>query len=266
MRTSGVKNRPHVNWMGENGVALVTLSNGPLNVLNGRVSADLSECADEIRDHSLVRVVVITGAGGRAFSAGGDIKGFPEVLRGTDAEEFWRRNRIAMENFASLPQPIIAAIHGFAYGGGFELTLACDLSVADRSAKFCLPEIKIGLFPDGGGTQRLPRLVGASRAKEMMFFGEPITAEEAYRIGLVDRLVPEGQALAEALALARSLGRYAASGASVHQTGCGRGLRQELKAGLQLEGELFDNVFQTADAQEGIKAFLEKRQPRFNAF
>lgn len=266
MRTSGVKNRPHVNWMGENGVALVTLSNGPLNVLNGRVSADLSECADEIRDHSLVRVVVITGAGGRAFSAGGDIKGFPEVLRGTDAEEFWRRNRIAMENFASLPQPIIAAIHGFAYGGGFELTLACDLRVADRSAKFCLPEIKIGLFPDGGGTQRLPKLVGASRAKEMMFFGEAISAEEAFRIGLVDRLVPEGQALTVAQEMARSLAEMPAGALRAIKRAVNEGYGMELKAGLQLESDLFDKVFQSADAKEGIKAFIEKRKSQFNSF
>jgi enoyl-CoA hydratase len=262
---SEAKKRQYVNWVEENGIALVTLSNGPLNVLNGGVTADLAECADEIRGESSVRVVVITGAGERAFSAGGDIKGFPGVLQSADAKQFWRRNRIAMENFASLPQPIIAAINGLAYGGGFELTLVCDLRVADRSAKFCLPEIKIGLFPDGGATQRLPRLVGASRAKELMFLGEPITAEEAFRIGLVDRLVPAGQAMRAALELAGRLAQMPVAALRSIKRAVDEGYGMNLQEGLQLESELFDEVFQSVDAKEGIKAFVEKRKPKFNS-
>jgi len=258
--------RQYVNWMNEDGVAKVTLNNGPLNLLNSGVVADLSECADEIRGDSSVGAVVVSGAGERAFSAGGDITEFPKVLKGKDAKQFWRQNRFPMEKFAALPQPTIAAINGLAYGGGAELTLVCDLRVASETAKFCLPEIKIGLFPDGGGTQRLPRLVGASRAKEMMFLGEPISAEEAFRIGLVDRIVPAGQALPVALALARRLANMPAAALRFIKRAVDEGSGMDLQAGLRLEGALFDEVFETADAQEGIGAFLEKRVPQFKGY
>ena len=257
------KKRQYVNWLNEDGVATVTLDNGPLNVLNSGVVTDLSRCADEIRDDSSVRAVVITGSGERAFSAGGDITEFPKVLQGKDAEQFWRQNRSPMEKFAALPQPTIAAINGLAYGGGAELTLVCDLRVASETAKFCLPEIRIGLFPDGGGTQRLPKLVGASRAKEMMFLGEPISAEEAFRIGLVNKIVPSGQALPVAQALARRLANMSATALRLIKRAVDEGSGMDLVAGLRLEGELFDEVFQTADAKEGIIAFLEKREPDF---
>jgi enoyl-CoA hydratase/carnithine racemase len=262
---SGGKKREYVNWMNEDGVATLTLSNGPLNVLNGGVSVDLLDCVDEIRGDSSARVVVVTGAGERAFSAGGDIKDFPKVLGKEDAKAFWRRNRAALENFAALPQPTIAAINGLAYGGGFELALVCDLRVASETAKFCLPEIKIGLFPDGGGTQRLPRLVGASRAKGMMFFGEPISAEEAFRIGLVDRIVPSGQALQVAQGLARRLANMPVMALRSIKKAVDEGLGMTLQGGLQLEGELFDEIFQSEDAQEGIRAFIEKRPPQFRS-
>jgi enoyl-CoA hydratase len=253
----------YLSWTSEDGVMTITLSNGPLNVLNGAVSLELCECADDIMGDSSVRVVVVTGAGKRAFSAGGDITEFPKVLEGKDAKQFWRQNRVGFERFAGLRQPTIAAVNGLAYGGGFELALACDLRVASENAKFCLPEIKIGLFPDGGGTQRLPRLVGASRAKKIMFLGEPITAAEAYRIGLVDHVVPVGQALSKALGLAGHLAAMPALALRSIKRAVDEGCDRDLQTGLQLEGELFDDVFQTADAQEGVRAFLEKRQPRF---
>ena len=255
--------RRYVDWISEDGVAMVTLSNGPLNVLNGVVSLELCGCADEIRADSSVRIVVVTGAGERAFSAGGDITEFPKVLQRKDAKQFWRQNRLGFQSFADLPGPTIAAVNGLAYGGGFELALACDLRVASENAKFCLPEIKIGLFPDGGGTQRLPRLVGASRAKEMMFLGEPITAAEAYRIGLVDHLVPVGRALSEARALAGRLAAMPPLALRSIKRAVDEGSDRNLQSGLQLEGELFDDVFQTAEAREGIRAFLEKRRPAF---
>ena len=257
------KRRQYVNWLNEEGVATVTLNNGPLNVLNSSVVGDLTECADEIEDDSSVRAVVVTGTGERAFSAGGDITEFPKVLQGKDAKQFWRQNRIPMEKFAALPQPTIAAINGLAYGGGAELTFVCDLRVASETAKFCLPEIRIGLFPDGGGTQRLPRLVGASRAKEMMFLGEPISAEEAFRIGLVNKIVPAGQALPVAQALAKRLAGMPAAALRLIKRAVDEGSGMDLQTGLRLEGELFDEVSQTADAQEGILAFLEKRGPHF---
>jgi enoyl-CoA hydratase len=257
------KKRQYVNCVNEDGVATVTLENGPLNVLNSGVVADLSICADEIRDDSSVRAVVVTGSGERAFSAGGDISEFPKVLKGMDAKQFWRKNRIPMEKFAALPQPTIAAINGLAYGGGAELTFVCDLRVASETAKFCLPEIKIGLFPDGGGTQRLPRLVGASRAKEMMFLGEPVSAEEAFRIGLINKIVPAGQALPVAQALAKRLAGMPAAALRLIKRAVDEGAGMDLQTGLRLEGELFDEVFQTVDAKEGIIAFLEKREPDF---
>jgi enoyl-CoA hydratase len=240
---SSGKKRQYVNWDSNEGVAIITLSNGALNVLNGQVSLDLSECANEIRDDLSVRAVVITGAGELAFSAGGDIKEFPKVLQGTNAKQFWQNNRLAIEKLACLVQPTIAAINGYAYGGGFEMTLACDLRIASENARFCLPEIKIGLFPDGGGTQRLPRLVGTSRAKKMMFLGEPISAEEAFRIGLIDYIVPVGQALSEALTLAKILAGMPAVALQSIKKAVDKGCNMELN--------------------EGLAAFLEKRLPHF---
>ena len=257
------KKLQYVSWMNEEGVTTVFLSNGPLNVLNSGVIADLIQCADEIRDNSSVRAVVITGSGERAFSAGGDIEEFPKILQGKDAKEFWRQNRVPMQKFAALPQPMIAAVNGLAYGGGAELTMVCDLRIASETAKFCLPEIKIGLFPDGGGTQRLPRLIGAARAKEMMFLGEPISAEEAFRIGLVNKVVPAGETLPVAQALGRRLAGMPAAALRFIKRAVDEGSEMDLQEGLRLEGTLFDEVFETADAKEGIGAFLEKRKPRF---
>lgn len=257
------RTRQYVSWINNDGVATVTLHNGPLNVLCGDVSVDLLNCVDEIGNDPAVRAVVVTGAGERAFSAGGDIKEFPRVLREENAEEFWKRNRVPTERLSALPHPTVAAINGLAYGGGFEITLACDLRIASVTSRFCLPEIKIGLFPDGGATQRLPRLVGASRAKLLMFLGEPITAEEAFRIGLIDRIVTGDEVVSAAQDMARRLADMPVPALRAIKTAVDEGLSMDLASGLRLEGELFNDVFQTEDAKEGINAFIEKRSPRF---
>lgn len=257
------RRREHVDWTLDGGVATVVISNGPLNVLSGGVLADLGACAGELEADASVRVVVLTGAGDRAFVAGGDIREFPEILRQGGGSLFTSRTRGPFEAFAALPQPTIAAVNGLAYGGGTELALLCDLRIAGENVKFCLPEIKIGLFPAGGGTQRLPRLVGKPKAKELMFLGEPISAQEALRIGLVNRVVPAGQVLAAARELAHQLATRPAVALRAIKRVVDEGCAVDLSEGLAVEARLFEEVFDSADAKEGIAAFLEKRPPVF---
>ena len=262
----GGEDRQYVRWSCSDGVATLVICNGPMNVISSGVTAEFSEGVDEMRGNPAVRVIVITGAGDRAFMAGADIKEFSEVMKRGDTALFKARRELtcaAFEKFAALPQPTIAAVNGLAYGGGTELALLCDLRIASENVRFCLPEIKLGLFPAGGGTQRLPRLVGKARAKEMMFLGEPISAEEALQMGLVNRVVPAGQALAAAQDLAKQLAGKSAVALKLMKRVIDQGSNMDLAAGLSLESELFEEVFETEDAREGIAAFLEKRQPRF---
>lgn len=252
-----------VRWSCEDGVATLIIDNGPLNLISSSMIADFTACIDGIRSEPGARVIVLTGAGDRAFMAGADIKEFPQIMQPGGARRFTARNRAAFEKFAALTQPSIAAVNGLAYGGGTELALLCDLRIASENARFCLPEVKIGLFPAGGGTQRLPRLVGQAKAKELMFMGEPISAQEALRIGLINRVVPAGQVMAAARELARELASKSGAVLRLIKKAVDEGTRMDLPAGLSLEAELFAEVFETEDAREGIAAFLEKRPPRF---
>jgi enoyl-CoA hydratase len=252
-----------VKWECEEGVATLIISNGPLNLISSSVLAEFSSCVDEIQADSSVRVIVVAGAGDRAFMAGGDIKEFPQMMQQRNSK---LPSQDAFEKFSALAQPTIAAVNGLAYGGGTELALLCDLRVASENAKFCLPEVSIGLFPAGGGTQRLPRLIGKPKAKEMMFLGEPISAQAALQMGLVNRVVPVGQALKAAEDLARQLASKSSVVLRLIKRAVDEGYDMDLHAGLALEAKLFAEVFETADAQEGIHAFLEKRLPRFRHY
>ena len=242
--------------------AVITLNRpNALNALSFSLIADLARAFDEVAQ-SDARALLITGAGEKAFCAGADIK----ELTGRSMAEQKRGGEIGQATFAKLerlPMPSIAIINGYAFGGGLELALACTLRIATRNAKMGLPEIKLGLIPGYGGTQRLPRAVGEGRAMDMILTGRTIDAEEAYRIGLVQRLV-EGDALAQGVAYARELSGYSLPVLAFAREAVGRALATPISEGLRIEADLSTLAFQTKDAAEGMAAFIEKRRPKFS--
>jgi enoyl-CoA hydratase len=207
-------------------------------------------------------VIVVTGAGERAFSAGADIREFVEPLVPVRFREERRRLdfRQALDR---CPQPIIAAIRGYAFGGGLELALACDLRIAGEDAQLGLTEVNLAIIPGGGGTQRLPRLVGRGKALEMILTGARLPAAEALRIGLVERVVPATEVLRAALDLARTLATKAPVALRYAKEAVVKGLELPLADGLRLEGDLSTLLRTTEDRVEGARAFLEKRSPRW---
>jgi len=245
------------------GVATVTLNRPDVhNAMNDLMRRELKRCFESVADADDVRVVVVTGAGAKAFSAGADIREFVEPLVPTRFRDSRRRVdfRAVMDR---CPQPIIAAIGGYAFGGGLELALACDIRIAAANATLGLTEVNLAIIPGGGGTQRLPRVVGRGKALEMILTGARIPADEALRIGLVERVVPEGQALAAATGLARTLAARAPVALRYAKEAVVKGLELPLADGLRLETDLSTLLRTTEDRVEGAKAFLEKRPPRW---
>ena len=247
----------------EEQVATITLNRPDvLNAQNDVLRRELTEVFTGLITDDDVKVAVITGAGDRAFSAGADIREFVEPASPTQLRE--RRKRIdyraAMDR---CPQPIIAAINGFALGGGLELALACDIRIAADNAQLGLTEINLAIIPGGGGTQRLPRLVGRGKALEMILTGARIPASEALRIGLIERMAPTGDALTAATDLARAIASKAPIALRYAKESVVKGLGMSLEDGLRLEGDLSTLLRTTEDRLEGAKAFLEKRKPRW---
>jgi len=232
------------------------------NSLNSKLRQELEGLLEELEENRCVRAVIITG-GEEIFSAGADINEFTEINTAESAYKHSREFQRLFDRIESLPQPVIAAVSGYALGGGFELALACDSRIASETAKFGLPEIKIGAFPAGGGTQRLPRLIGAARAKEMIFFGEPIGAKEALSLGLVTRVVPKERLLEEAKALAGRLADLPRLALEASKKAINAGLEMDLASALELEARLLGTLALTCDLKEGTEAFLEKRRPNF---
>lgn len=248
------------------GVAIVTIDNPPMNVLSRQVTKELGEVFTAIAKDDEVIVAILTGAGNRAFMAGADIKEFPQSL-GMEKDKLKKNNLKTHEvlNFiADIPKPTIAVLNGLALGGGCELALTCDIRIAEVNVKIGLPEIKLGLFPGGGGTQRLPRLIGAPKAKELMFLGEPLSAEDALKIGLVNQVVESGKGMDNALSMAKRMAGYSLQALSRIKEAVNKGFDTSLDEGLEIEAELFAEVFGTEDVREGVQAFIEKRSPSFN--
>jgi len=248
----------------DSGVAVVTLDNPPLN-LNTLATIDrlLSLCAT-IADDDRVRVVVITGAGDRAFCAGSDISEFADVRDDVVPKKLDRENA-AFSAIEQLPQPVIAALNGVTLGGGAEIALACDIRVIDESARIGFPEVGLGVFPGSGGVFRLPRVVGLARAYELLYTGEPISAEEALRIGLVNRIATHGETLAAALALAQQLAAKPALALSLIRKAARDSFAQTTDEATQRTLADSHRVFTGPDIEEGVSAFFEKRPPRFTA-
>lgn len=246
------------------GVATLTLDNPPLNLNAMPTLHLLRRYVAQIAGDTRVRCVVVTGAGERAFCAGSDVHEFQSVMDDVVARKLRLENE-AFDGLAELPVPVIAALNGVALGGGAEIALACDLRIMAAGARIGFPEVKLGVFPGSGGTFRLPRLVGSARAFELLYTGDPIAADDALRIGLVNRVVPQVEVLLAALALAARLAAGPALALSM--------IRREVRAaGHQSTAQAIaqsladsDAVFKGLDVVEGVRAFFEKRPAKFTA-
>lgn len=247
----------------EGPLALVTLTNPPMNVLHPQMVAELDDCFTALAGDPEVAVAIIAGQGERAFCAGFDIKEFPNIMAPGGAEALATKLHQGLSKITHLGKPTIAAVNGLALGGGLEVAMACDLRIVAANAQLGQPEIKLGLFPGAGGTQRLPRLVGAGIAKELMYIGDPIRADEAYRIGLANQVVPAGEALSAARQMGHTIAGRAGVALRYIQQAVNRGLNTTLEEGLHIEADLFAKIFQTEDVREGVDAFINKRQPNF---
>jgi enoyl-CoA hydratase len=244
-------------------VGLVTLRRpDQLNSLSSALIGELAAALDEVADDASVRALVVTGEG-KAFSAGADIKEFRALDSPTAFRDFIAGLEQTLRRLERLPQPVVAAINGIAFGGGLELAMACDLRVADPDARLGVPEIKLGLLPGAGGTQRLPRLVPPAIATQMILTGDPVDAEEARRIGLVNETTRAGEARERALEIAAVLSTRAPLALAAAKQLRDRGAALPIDEALELERELVAALFGTDDRIEGTAAFVEKREPRF---
>ncbi len=253
----------HLIHQSADGVSLLRLNRPQKkNALNAELRRELEHALEQIARDSAIRVVVLTG-GDEFFCAGADISEIEESLSAEAAYRHAREFQLLFDRIEALPQAVIAAVAGFALGGGCELCLACDFRIASAGAKFGLPEIKIGAFPGGGGTQRLPRLIGAAKAKEMIFTGEPITAEEALSLGLVHKVVPKERLQENAKNFAARLASLPRLALEASKSLINRSLEVDLASGLEMEARSFGALALTHDLSEGTKAFLEKRKPNF---
>ena len=248
----------------EEGIAVVVLNRPKqLNALSLRMKEELGDVFEELERDEEVKVVILTG-GDKAFCAGADIKE-RSTMQMTQGEFYFERRKshafyCKIEN---CEKPVIAAVSGVAVGGGCELALVCDLRIASDSARFGLPEVKIGMIPAAGGTQRLPRLIGVTRAKGLLYTGESVDAQEAYRIGLVNRVVPVDRLMEEATSLARKLADYPPLSVKFMKRAVNTGMQLDLASALDYESHIAAMLGSSEDRIEGFKAFVEKRKPVF---
>ena len=250
----------------ENEIAVVTINRPKsLNALNSETLAELNTCLAEIEGRTDIKVVILTGSGSKSFVAGADIS---EMVNATPAEgrAMGLLAREAFGRLENMPQVTIAAVNGFALGGGCEISMACDIRVAAENAKFAQPECGLGILPGFGGTQRLARLVGKGRAKEMIFTCDMIDAQDAYRIGLANKVVPQEELLDYCKAMAKKIMSKASFGVTLAKQAINTGMDTDLESGLKLEANLFGLAFSTHDKAEGMQAFLEKRKAELTDF
>lgn len=245
-------------------VAVITINRADkLNALNKALLEELSLALDAVANDARIGALVITGAGTRAFVAGADIAEIAALEGREEAVAFSRFGQDIFNKIEQLPKPVIMAINGYALGGGCELAMSGDYRIASETAQLGQPEINLGVIPGYGGTQRLARLVGRDRAKYLIFTGERISADEAYRLGLVDRVVPAAELMEESLVLARSLAGKAPRALAFAKMAINEGSEMPLEQGIEHEADLFGQAVATEDRREGTSAFMEKRQPRW---
>jgi len=254
----------NVLYTEKDGIAYVTV-NRPmvLNALNMPTWADLRTAFEHARDHAAVRGVILTGTGDRAFIAGADINALAHFAA-FEAAESSRFGQEVLDLIENLGKPVIAAVNGVALGGGCETALACTMRIAVDSATFGQPEVKLGLLPGGGGTQRLPRLVGKGRALQLILSGEMINAQEAYRIGLINEVVPASNLIPRAEAILKQISANAPIAVKLALEAVNRGMEASQSEGLRLEASYFGLCAATEDMKEGTNAFLQKRAPQFH--
>ncbi|MBD0253418.1 MAG: enoyl-CoA hydratase/isomerase family protein [Rubrobacter sp.] len=246
----------------DDGVAVLTVDRQEkLNALDGQVVEEIGQALLELESEG-PRVIIVTGAGERAFIAGADIRAM-SAMDPIEAKRFSEIGHAAMALLDRSPIPTIAAVNGYALGGGCEVALACDIRIAAENANFGFPEVGLGILPGLGGTQRLPRLIGPALAKELIFTGRRIGAEEAHEIGLANRVVGRGEALKAAKELAAEISANGPLAVRHAKAAANRALDTDLISGLEYEADQFALLFATEDAREGMNAFGEKRKPRF---
>jgi enoyl-CoA hydratase/carnithine racemase len=244
-------------------IAYVTLNRPKvLNALSQAVFSELKVVFEDVRDDASVRGVILTGSGDKAFAAGADIVEM-STSTGVQAEESTRHAQAVTELIENLGKPVIATVNGFALGGGCELAMACAIRIASENAKFGQPEVKLGIMPGAGGTQRLPRLIGKGRALQLILTGEIINVQEAYRIGLVNEVVPLANLIPRAEAILNQINSNAPLGVRFSIDAVNKGMDGSVSEGLLIEASLFGICAGSEDKKEGTTAFLAKRAPQF---
>ena len=245
------------------GIAKVTLNRPEaLNALNSDVYNELYDVFESIEHDESVRVVILTGSGEKAFAAGSDVAEMAN-MDPIAAQKFMATIRKASDRVYNLSKPVIAAISGYALGGGCELAMCCDLRIASERARFGQPEINLGLIPGACGTQRLPRLIGMAKAKEMIYLGDMIKADEALNLGLVNKVVPPENLMEAAMEWAKKLASKSSPVLAMAKTAMQTGIETDINSGLNIEARCDALCFATYDQKEGMKAFLEKREAKF---
>lgn len=253
----------HIKVAVEERIAVLTIDRPPVNALVRATLDGLEAALDALIADDRVKVIILTGAGEKAFVAGADINELAALRDAAAAREFALRGQRLFDKLEASPKPIIAAINGVALGGGLELALACHMRIVADRARLGQTESNLGIIPGWGGTQRLPRIIGAARAAELILTGDLIGAQEAYRLGLANRVVPAGQVLAEAQELAKKLAAKSRLTNEAALRAIAGSLRLNLDDGLRLEADRFSALIGSDDTKEGLGAFLQKRQPKF---
>lgn len=247
----------------EDDIAVVSINRPQaLNALNTQTLKEIDHAMGALEDDAAVKVIIITGSGDKAFVAGADISEMSQ-LGPLEASEFGAAGINAFKKIEKNKKPVIAAVNGFALGGGTELAISCDIRIASERAKFGQPEVGLGVMPGFGATQRLPRLVGLGKAKELIFTGDRIDANEALRIGLVQKVVPQEKLMEEAKAMAKKIAANGQIAVRLSKSAMNASVNTDIMTGFSLENRSFAMCFSTEEQKEGMKAFLEKRKPVF---
>jgi len=257
-----MKTYKNLLYENQNGIGILTMNRpAALNALNKETMDELADFFAAAAADAALKVLIITGAE-KAFVAGADIK-YMLPMSAAEGQAWGREGQGVFNMIENLPQPVIAAVNGFALGGGCEMAMACDIRIASEKAKFGQPEVTLGIIPGFGGTQRLPRLVGKGIAKELIYTGDMIDAQEAYRIGLVNKVVPPEELMSAAKAMAEKICQRGIYSVQMSKVAIHHGLNVDLESGTAYEASLFGVTCATEDKKEGMTAFVEKRKPNF---